>query len=134
MKNTCFSKYCKGKKQHGNYCYRCCKKKYAEKYPIKYAYQTLRGNAKRRGKEFTITLKDFEKFCIKTKILLGRGRTKDCYSIDRIKENLGYIPGNLQKLKVGENTAKYHKQVKYDWEHKIGMTVNVIEEKECTPF
>lgn len=115
-------------------CYSCTKKKYADKNPVKYAYQVLRGNAKRRGHKFTITLQEFIRFCVKTKILMGRGRTKDCYSIDRIDESKGYEPGNMQILTVSENRLKYTKHVKYDWETRHGSTVKVFESKEDLPF
>ncbi len=134
MTSKCKTKRCRGRNDLGGHCWKCIKRVYAKKYPVKYAYQTLRGNAKRRGHEFTITLQDFIRFCVKTKILLGRGRTKDCYSIDRVDESRGYHADNIQKLTVGENAAKYHKQIKYDYEHKIGMTVkNIIEEMKA-PF
>lgn len=135
MTSKCSTPHCKGRNDSGGKCWKCIKRKYAEKYPVRYAYQVLKNNARRRGHEFTLTLQEFTRFCVKTKILLGRGRLKDCYSIDRIDERRGYHADNIQKIMVGENAAKYHKQIKYDYEHKIGMTVKYkIEEIECSPF
>lgn len=131
--SKCKTKNCRKKSKNGGKCWTCIKRNYAERYPVKYAYQVLKNNAKRRGHKFTITLQDFIRFCVKTKILLGRGRTKDCYSIDRIKEEKGYEKGNLQVLTVSDNRLKYsHKQVKYDYENKVGRVVKVerVEEGE----
>lgn len=130
----CLTKHCRKNKKQGNYCYSCVMRKYAAKNPVKYAYIVLRQNAKRRGHEFTITFSEFEEFCTKTSILLGRGRTKDSYSIDRIRENEGYVPGNLQVLTVSENTKKYSKWVKYDYQTKYGTTVKVFDEQNTAPF
>lgn len=130
----CETEYCKKAAKKGYFCYSCEKRKYADKNPVKYAYQVLRNNAKRRGHRFTITLQDFIRFCVKTKILIGRGRYKDCYSIDRIDESKGYEPGNLQMMTVSANRLKYsHKQIKYDHESKIGRVVKV-EEIEIDEF
>lgn len=129
----CETKYCKSVAKRGVLCWSCAKKKYALANPVKYAYQVLKNNAKRRGHKFTITLQDFIRFCVKTKILLGRGRQKDCYSIDRIDESKGYEPGNIQVLSVGENRIKYSKHVRYDHESKTGSTIRV-EEVEIDEF
>jgi hypothetical protein len=37
-------------------CYKCEKRKYRANYPLKYWYDTLKMNAKRRRKPFTLTL------------------------------------------------------------------------------
>lgn len=84
-------------------------KKYRQKYPMKYAYMTLKHNAKRRGKEFTISFEYFKKFAIKVDYIDKKGINRDSYHIDRIKEDLGYIPGNLQLLKNVDNIKKYHR-------------------------
>lgn len=79
---------------------------------MKAAFQTLRQNTRRRAKEqrkpkpFTITFEDFQEFCIKTKYMAGKGRTKTSYTIDCIIELLGYVRGNLQKLSKSDNSKK----------------------------
>lgn len=83
---------------------------------MKASYQTLKYNATRRNKVFTITFEYFEKFCYETNYMAGKGRSKSSYSIDRIKNELGYIPGNIQKLTVPENSRKKNKVLVYDWE------------------
>lgn len=122
----------KNKAPHNKYCWSCIKERYAKKNPEKYAYQVLRNNAKRRGIKFTITYTDFLVFCIKTKILLGRGRTKECLSIDRIDNNKGYETGNLQTLTVSENSRK--RTLKFDWERGYFKVVIDGEDTTVYPF
>ena len=71
------------------------------------AFKTLRTNARRRGKVFTITFEYFKKFAIRVKYLELKGITKYAYHIDRIKEELGYIPGNLRLITNIANVKKY---------------------------
>jgi len=100
--------------------------------PLSTAYNTLRLNAKRRGKEFAISFQYFKDFCAKTKIMLGRGIKADSYHIDRIKEELGYVEGNLQVLTNTENLKKYRE---YDWYLKRGTTVTIkYDNNSDVPF
>jgi len=81
-------------------------KQYRHKYPFKYAYQTLKSNAKKRGKEFTITLHEFILFCHETNYIGYKGRRGSCLSVDRIDQNKGYTIDNIQTLTVSENSKK----------------------------
>lgn len=74
--------------------------------PERYTYQALRSNAKRRGKEFLITLKEFREWCKETKYMELKGRSKLKASIDRIDPSRGYEKGNLQILTLQENGRK----------------------------
>lgn len=103
-------------------CHPCRNKKHREKDPVKTSYENLKHNAKRRGKVFTITLVYFRRFCYRTDYIAGKGRTAESYTVDRIKEWLGYIPGNLQKLKNGDNVRKY---LEYSWQTKEAKVVSV---------
>jgi len=103
----CITNKCRKKAQHGRYCYRCSKKRYIENNPVKYAYQTLKGNAKRRGKEFDLTFEQFEKFVSTTKYMSGRGIYKDSLHIDRKDETKGYTIDNLQILTNSKNVKKF---------------------------
>lgn len=117
-KGICIIKYCGNKaSKRSLICSKHLQRRYRKKYPIKYAYDTLKTNAKRRKIEFIISFEYFKEFCIKTELLVGRGRTKTSYSLDRIDETKGYVEGNLQKLKVGENIKK---SLVYDKENKTG--------------
>jgi hypothetical protein len=71
-----------------------------------WAYRKLKSNAKRRGIFFDLTVEQFKAFCYKTQILLGRGIYADSYHVDRIRDELGYTAGNLQKLTNRENAQK----------------------------
>ncbi len=83
------------------------KKIWREKNPMKAAYQTLKYNAKRRGKEFDLTFEQFKEFAIKTEYINKRGKNKDSYHIDRIDENKGYTIDNIQVLTNTKNLFKY---------------------------
>ena len=88
--------------------------------PMKYAYQTLKDNAKRRHKEFTLSFEFFEKWCYKYKYLDKKGISRDGYGIDRIKEEYGYHEWNIQIMKNPDNVTKYKV---YDLERRTAMTV-----------
>ncbi len=104
---TCKSEGCgRSIKGRGYYCKHCYNKRYKEKNPERYAYRNLKSNAKSRGKEFTITFDYFKQFCFETEYIKNKGKTSKSYSIDRIKDELGYVPGNIRILELGQNTAK----------------------------
>ncbi len=127
-KGLCVVSSCRNK--HIKYRNKCHKHKtleYKQKHPIKYAYQTLRTNARRRGKSFSISFEYFEKFCIKTKIMLGRGINADSYHIDRIDESKGYEEGNLQVLTNAENVRKYRE---YNYKEKKGYTSKIVDSED----
>lgn len=94
---------------------------------MKAAYQTLRYNATRRGIAFTITYEYFQRFCYKTNYIAGKGRSSMSYSIDRDKNHLGYIPGNIKIMYKGLNSAKGDKPITkklvYDWHTKYAKVV-----------
>lgn len=102
---------------------------------MKASFQTLRQNTRRREKmqgrpkPFTITFEDFKEFCYETNYMAGKGRNKLSYSIDCIIEELGYVPGNLQKLTVSGNSLKEqarrkNKVLVYDWESKTATVIS----------
>lgn len=87
------------------------------------AFVTLRYNATRRRKPFTITFEDFVEFCYKTNYMAGRGRTKTSYSIDCIINALGYVRGNLQRLTLLENATKNNRVLVYDYNTKYARVI-----------
>lgn len=104
----CETKYCKNKSLKGRkVCGKCKNRKYRKKNPERAAYQSLKNNAKRRGKEFDLTFEEFLKFVHKTEYMLGKGRSKTSLHIDRIDEEKGYVKGNIQVLTNTENVRKY---------------------------
>src|SRR5271157_1933065 len=105
LMKKCQTPFCRNLSKH-KYCWRCSKRAYREKYPLKAAYQNLKWNAHRRGKEFKLTLAEFELFCYHTKLLTGRGKSKDSFTIDRIINSKGYYLGNIQVLSLSKNSKK----------------------------
>lgn len=106
-KNKCITPYCRNDKPPGrNICFKCRHKKYKAKYPERYFYYLLKSNAKRRGHNFELTLKEFQKFCQETDYLNKKGKNKNSASIDRINPNKGYSYNNIQILSLSENTKK----------------------------
>lgn len=75
--------------------------------PEKYCFQTLRNNSKRRGKDFDLTFEQFLQFAAKTNYILGKGRTRESFHIDRIDESKGYTIDNIQVLTNAENVKKF---------------------------
>ena len=96
-------------KSKGNYCSKCQRLKN----PYKYAYQTLKDNAKRRGKEFSLTFEQFREFAVETDYITRKGIRKNSIHIDRKNEKLGYTIDNIQPLTNSENVRKY---LKYYWD------------------
>lgn len=104
----CKTKYCRNYVKKGRKtCTSCVGRKHRKKHPKKYAYTALKTNAKRRGKEFTLTFEEFNEFVIKTDYMAKKGIYKTSYHIDRIKEHLGYTRENIQTLPNTQNVKKY---------------------------
>jgi len=132
--NSCKTLYCRNKVEKKNqHCNTCKGKIWREKNPLKYTYNNLKNNSKRRNKEFDLTLEQFKVFCVKTDYIKGKGRTRNSYSIDRIDSEKRYNIDNIQILTVSENSRK-QKYLKYDYETKeaIVETLNppIINENE----
>lgn len=84
-------------------------RKWREKFPLRYAYNNFKQNAKRRKKEFSLTFEQFEQFALTVELVGKRGKTKDSYHIDRIDETKGYSIDNIQLLTCSENVIKSNK-------------------------
>lgn len=94
--------------------------------PVYNRFVNFRGNALRRGKEFTISLNEFREWCQKTGYVLQKGkRGKNC-TIDRVKNELGYSINNIEIRSNLANIKKYH-------EHDKNHISCGPEEEEC-PF
>lgn len=101
-------------------------RKWRKANPKKYAYLTLKANAKRRGKVFALTFEEFCAFCYRYKYIGKKGRTADGYGVDRIDEAVGYIASNIQLKKNGNNVRKYKL---YEMQSKSVVTA-VIQEPD----
>lgn len=103
----CVTPFCRKSSRHdSNYCHTCIKRKYANKYPLKYCFQVLKNNAKRRCKEFSLTLDQFRGFVSDTDYLALRGRTSECLTIDRIDNDIGYHIENIRAISMSANASK----------------------------
>lgn len=124
-KGKCTSYRCvKPLVKNSNLCHSCKKERFKLNNPVKYAWMVLRNNAKRRKKDFSLTLEEFKLFCVKTKLLVGRGIEKDSWHIDRIDEDEGYHAWNIQVLTNSENIKKYRT---YDYLTGKGSTETIVE-------
>lgn len=128
MKNRkCISKHCRKQAKDGSLCYSCAKRKYKQNHPVKYAYNTLKQNAKRRGKVFELTFEQFQEFCIKYDYIQGKGVTKESYSIDRIDNSKGYTIDNIQILSVSENSRKGKKILNCEYDVQTGKLIAFVK-------
>lgn len=109
-------------------------KAWRAKNPEKYSYNNLKNRAKQRGKSFTITFEYFLDFCRKYDYIQNKGKTALSYSVDCIINELGYVPGNIQAIPLGENSRKGTKILRYDWQTKNAFVENITREKTPVDF
>ena len=126
----CATRFCTRKVKAKGLCAKCYNRYQRKNNPIQYAYQTLKDNSKRRGKEFLLTLEEFTQFCIKTEYIKGKGKKSESYSIDRIDNTKGYIVSNIRILTLSENSRKGTKVLEAYWdEYERRLVAKVIEIK-----
>lgn len=111
------------KKEAGRYCcaYACrnepiarkgglCHKHYArrlkERDPVLDRYNNFKGNARQRGKEFSITIEEFRDFCQRTGYIIDKGKRGQNATVDRIVNARGYHIDNIQLLTNRQNASK----------------------------
>ena len=110
-------------------------RRFKQRRPVTYAYQTLKDNSKRRGIEFTLTLQEFNDFCYESEYLQGKGRSKSGYSIDRMDNNKGYTRDNIKVMLFADNCRKgAKKQLYYDWQSKYATVAKVNNGITPDPF
>ena len=90
-------------------------RRYNQRHPDRYLFNSARKRAKRDGTPFTITLSDvvIPTHCpvlgIELKVGHGNGRQggySDSMSLDRIHNSKGYVPGNVQVISNLANSMK----------------------------
>jgi hypothetical protein len=109
-KGICATSFCMKKIEPGRwFCYCCRKYTVRKNHPLAYTFRNLRTNAKRRGKEFTLTLDEFIAFVGKTNYMNKKGTKAKMFQIDRIDETKGYHAWNIQCITLRENVHKYSK-------------------------
>lgn len=99
----------------GHFCNTCKSKRYRKQNPIRYAYNNLKSNAKRRGIKFDLDFEYFRAFCYRTKYIQNKGITHDSYTIDRKINKRGYVKGNIRIMTLADNAKKGTKKLNYDW-------------------
>ena len=113
MKPTtkCSTPYCRNKRAWDRLiCWKCKSRRFNTEHPHAAAYNRLKQNAKRRGKQFTLTYSEFIQFCTETNYLDKRGRTRKKCHIDRIDNEKGYTAENIRILTSSENIKKQHSE------------------------
>jgi len=105
----CITPFCAKKAgKRTRYCPACARRLWAEKYPEKYVFANLRGNARRRKKDFSLTLEEFLGFISENDYMKLRGRGRLCLSIDRKRNWEGYHKDNIRAITVASNVSKRH--------------------------
>lgn len=133
-KKKCKTKHCRNTTK-GSFCTTCHVRNHRKKDPIRYAYQTLKDNSKRRGKEFTLTLEEFKTFCVHTDYITGKGKSKESYSIDRVDNTKGYTIDNIRVITLSENSKKKTKILEYDYESGYAeVRQSIIGRNDEGPF
>lgn len=92
--------------------------------PVRYAFNNLKGSAKRRGKYFDLTLQQFIRFCVKYQYIKKKGKTIDSFTVDCIEADKGYTYSNIQSLRLQDNARK--KRLDYDWQYKTASVSDCI--------
>jgi hypothetical protein len=123
MVSKCETKYCRNTTDR-KYCSTCRSQQSRQRNPIRYAYNNLKANAKRRGKEFTLTLSEFTYFCIQYDYIQGKGKTKTSFSIDRMENDKGYTKDNIRILTLSDNSKKGSKTLYYDYRTGYATVTN----------
>lgn len=93
-------------KKLGGLCFKHYRRKRRELDPVYCRYNNFKGNAKKRNKEFTITLKEFRRFCEKTGYIIKKGNRGQNATIDRRCNVHGYHLWNIQILTNRQNARK----------------------------
>jgi len=113
----------KAKKKEGRYCcaYSCknlpvsklgglCHKHYRRKRrdidPVYCRYNGFKGNAKKRGIPFFVTLEEFRGFCQRNNYIIKKGNRGRNMTIDRRCNAHGYHIWNMQILTCFQNSRK----------------------------
>lgn len=107
-------------KKLGGLCPKHYQRKVKIRDPVYNRYMNLKGNALRRGKDFTITLDEFKLFCQRTGYIITKGLRGKNATIDRRCNAQGYHIWNIQLLTNFQNIRKY-------WDHDRKSKECVIE-------
>lgn len=95
-------------------CNTCYSREYRAKNPMRYAYQNLKDNCRRRKGIgwFELTFEEFSQFAIETHYIVGKGITKTSYTIDCKDQTMGYFIGNIRVIKNEYLSTTFPNQLK----------------------
>ena len=132
----CQTPGCRNDRYHySRYCNACTTRKFRKNHPIKAAYDILKHNAKRRGKEFDLTLEQYKAFVIQTNYIKGKGKEAASLHIDRKDEEKGYTIDNIQILTNSQNVKKYLSYFYNEIKGKMEFSTSTSKTPEFdTPF
>lgn len=112
-RKKCQTRHCRNDAAR-THCHKCRSRRYAVRHPLRYHFNALKQNAKRRGHAFHLTFEQFKNFWARHpkewKEKLAPGLC--CWHIDRIDPRIGYRQDNIQILEKTKNVLKYHEQDK----------------------
>jgi len=111
LKGRCCAYRCK--KKHKNKDRFCARHRHIytkHKDPVAYTYHATRCNAKRRGKDWNLTLQEFREFCEQTDYIKLKGVLSNHYSIDRLDNSIGYQLDNIRCITNNQNSSKGSKE------------------------
>lgn len=111
----CETKFCRRAAAKGRFCHRCEHANRKANNPYAYWLGVNRRNARRRGKNWEISLEYWVQWCDETGYLALKGRYKNDLSIDCKINELGYVDGNLKPLTVSDNAKKGVKRVVWNY-------------------
>lgn len=104
----CCAYACRNKpvKKKGGLCHKHYARKVRELDPVQSRYNQFKGNARKRNKEFTITIEEFRHFCKRTGHIITKGNRGQNATIDRRCNAHGYHLWNIQLLTNRQNARK----------------------------
>ncbi len=73
---------------------------------MRYTYNLLKSNARKRKKEFTLTFEHFVEICNNSEYMQKKGRKASSLTLDRVLNELGYGDGNLAVVTKSANSIK----------------------------
>lgn len=103
----CITPFCRTNRyRNGSKCCKCRQRRFRANCPITSAYHNLKSHAKARGIEFDLTFEQFNVFCIQTGYDKLKGGTKECLTVDRKHNDVGYTFNNIRAITMQENSFK----------------------------
>lgn len=113
------------------------KNRIIEKDPLRYMLKNVKSRAKKDGIEFSITKNDLEwpTHCPVLGMPLIRNSKKgwadDTYSLDRVDNTKGYIPGNVKIISWRANGLKKDASIEELEKILVYMKTHLKENKNC---